>query len=387
MIYRTSNNMMLSRASSGKLFAPITTYSTTHRARSAGVATLTFSSHGMRVGDYVSIGSVGGTGYNAWVLITGVTLTTISYACPGSDEGTTADTAGRAYNYAFYKNISVNSSMSMEDVQYKIDLLTKRSPVQILNIWFADGTYNWTGPLRIRGRRNFGAVNLQGNTFASSGVLQTNQAVILNFSGPEGVLFEDCSVGVVTKIKIIIASAAADGYGVRGTNCRLVYVGNSYIVGSSTNYGAGFSVDNSFGQGYYTYFSNTRYAVHARRSSFVLTQYCGTSGTSVGTAWRSDDASWISGGHTTYMTGYSTRDTYGTYNPPWLPNTYYALGTFVSRRLPAGVKFECTRAGTSGSSEPTWPTVGNTANDPDGSGVQWTGRTDNTVGRNSIGAW
>lgn len=62
------------------------------------MATLTLSgTHGWAIGDIVEIVSVGGTGYNGVAEITAVTSNTISYASIGTNEGSTADTAGTVY--------------------------------------------------------------------------------------------------------------------------------------------------------------------------------------------------------------------------------------------------------------------------------------------------
>ncbi len=58
----------------------------------------------------------------------------------------------------------------------------------------------------------------------------------------------------------------------------------------------------------------------------------------------------------------------------WQASTAYSTGATVVGTTPVyGVYYECTRAGTSDATEPTWPTVdGSLVDDPDGSGVQWT---------------
>lgn len=70
---------------------------TTFRARADGVATLTTAAtHGLSVGDAINVLTVGGTGYNGRVVVLSVpTSTTFTYASPGDDESSTADTAGR----------------------------------------------------------------------------------------------------------------------------------------------------------------------------------------------------------------------------------------------------------------------------------------------------
>jgi lysophospholipase L1-like esterase len=69
---------------------------TTFRARTTNVATLTTASaHNYAVGNVVTVASVGGTGYNGVVTVTGIpTGTTFTFASTGTDEGTTADGAG-----------------------------------------------------------------------------------------------------------------------------------------------------------------------------------------------------------------------------------------------------------------------------------------------------
>lgn len=71
--------------------------STTFRARDTNVALLTVGTHTLLEGDIVSVSGVGGTGYNGTVTLTAVAATTVSYASPGDDEVSIADTDGRVY--------------------------------------------------------------------------------------------------------------------------------------------------------------------------------------------------------------------------------------------------------------------------------------------------
>lgn len=71
--------------------------STTFRARTTDVALLTVGTHTLLEGDIVSVSGVGGTGYNGTVTLTAVDATTVSYASPGDDEVSIADTDGRVY--------------------------------------------------------------------------------------------------------------------------------------------------------------------------------------------------------------------------------------------------------------------------------------------------
>ena len=60
------------------------------------------------------------------------------------------------------------------------------------------------------------------------------------------------------------------------------------------------------------------------------------------------------------------------YPPAWAASTAYVLGDFVEPTTHNGYKYECTTAGTSGSSEPSWPTTpGDTVTDGT---VTWTCR-------------
>lgn len=69
---------------------------TATRARADGIATITTgASHGFAVGDEVVLSDVGGTGYNGTVIVLTVpSATSFTYASPGDDENSTADTDG-----------------------------------------------------------------------------------------------------------------------------------------------------------------------------------------------------------------------------------------------------------------------------------------------------
>jgi hypothetical protein len=77
-------------------------YSTTNRARTSNVATLTTSSpHGLAIGDVVEIEGITGataSAYNGIFVVTVVgSATTFSYSSTAVDEGTTSDTGGTVY--------------------------------------------------------------------------------------------------------------------------------------------------------------------------------------------------------------------------------------------------------------------------------------------------
>jgi len=74
----------------------VASVATSSRARATNVATLvTATDHGLLTGALVTITGLGGTGYNLGpVAITKVNATSFTYASPGGDEGTTADTGG-----------------------------------------------------------------------------------------------------------------------------------------------------------------------------------------------------------------------------------------------------------------------------------------------------
>lgn len=58
----------------------------------------------------------------------------------------------------------------------------------------------------------------------------------------------------------------------------------------------------------------------------------------------------------------------GTVLPQWLASSHYAVGSIVIPKHPNGVCYVATKTGTSGGSEPAWPTSSGTVND---SGVAW----------------
>jgi hypothetical protein len=74
----------------------ITWTKTANRARAANVSTITTASpHGLTTGDLVTVSKVGGSGYNAEdQSVTVVDATNFTYANTGSNESSTADTAG-----------------------------------------------------------------------------------------------------------------------------------------------------------------------------------------------------------------------------------------------------------------------------------------------------
>lgn len=59
----------------------------------------------------------------------------------------------------------------------------------------------------------------------------------------------------------------------------------------------------------------------------------------------------------------------------WTALTAYGLGDWIVPSTANAHHYECTRAGTTGADEPTWPTTnGNTVDDPDAGGAEWTCR-------------
>ena len=75
-------------------YNPTTTYSTTNRARTSNVTTLTIGSHGITAGMTVAVSGLGGTGFSGTFVVSSVGSTTISYANTGADVASTADTGG-----------------------------------------------------------------------------------------------------------------------------------------------------------------------------------------------------------------------------------------------------------------------------------------------------
>lgn len=60
----------------------------------------------------------------------------------------------------------------------------------------------------------------------------------------------------------------------------------------------------------------------------------------------------------------------------WAGTTAYILGDLIGPTTANGHYYLCSRVGTSGGTEPTFPTTDDqTVNDPDGSGAQWTCKT------------
>lgn len=105
---------------------------TTNRARTSNVATLTVASHTYEVGDVISVTLVGGTGYNTpRATITAKSGTTISYASTGSNEGTTADTAGRIDPKVIFKSTIDNGAFLSGNVANVFCVAAGTSPAVI----------------------------------------------------------------------------------------------------------------------------------------------------------------------------------------------------------------------------------------------------------------
>jgi|GEM_PF-5712825 len=109
---------------------------TATRARASNVATITTASpHGLVTGDLVTVSKVGAIAYNAEDLSVTVTgLTTFTYANTGTDEGSTADTAGFMVNQRLWLgqkimqrratslwHSSTNTPVMSSDVTYVFD--------------------------------------------------------------------------------------------------------------------------------------------------------------------------------------------------------------------------------------------------------------------------
>jgi hypothetical protein len=123
----------------GLLSLGFSTKTTTFRARTTNVATLTTSAaHGFVVGDTVVITGVGGTGYNATAVITVVgSTTTFSYANTGSNEGSTADTGGLINGVVDFRDS--NKSILIQDTRKVSSGFNK---IEISN---AGSRVDWTG--------------------------------------------------------------------------------------------------------------------------------------------------------------------------------------------------------------------------------------------------
>lgn len=64
----------------------------------------------------------------------------------------------------------------------------------------------------------------------------------------------------------------------------------------------------------------------------------------------------------------------------WVLATVYALGAVIKPTVDNGYYYVCSRAGTSGGTEPVFPVVvGQTVNDPDANGARWTCTGDGSI--------
>jgi len=134
-----------------------TTLVSVSRSRDSGnVATIVTSAHGLNTGAYVTVSSMGGTGYNLTnVQVTVLSSTSFSYFSLGAAEGVTADVAGRidiagttqarTYLYTWY------TAWGEESVPSPVSTTAFVKEGQTINLtalpasWPHGGTYQTTG--------------------------------------------------------------------------------------------------------------------------------------------------------------------------------------------------------------------------------------------------
>ena len=149
----------------GLMLLGLSTITTTNRARTTNVATLTTSgAHGFRVGDTLIMTGIGGVGYNATATVASIpTTTTFTYSNTGSDEGTTADTGGSINGVVDFRDS--NKTVFIQDTRKVYSAFNK---IEIRN---ASSRVDWTG---------IAFTCLSPSTTASKGALDVVDAADVN---------------------------------------------------------------------------------------------------------------------------------------------------------------------------------------------------------------
>jgi hypothetical protein len=152
---------------------------TASRARSSNVATIvTATAHGLFTGAIVTLAGLGGAGYNqSNVTITVVNATTFTYANTGSNESTTADTAGTVTQTG---TGSKTNRPSATDAGY-IDLgviegaSIQREPGDAIDVWQPNpGQFVLDDRIRVKGMMMVKAVTQEMTPFMVECLLRTN---------------------------------------------------------------------------------------------------------------------------------------------------------------------------------------------------------------------
>jgi hypothetical protein len=100
------------------------------------------------------------------------------------------------------RTVNLDSSMTVEEIQSKIDIIGKNIPAGVvITFQFADGTYNLTAPIVFFGFYGGGKINIYGNISESNNTnLHTSQRVHLDASGINcgGIVVSGCSVACIS---------------------------------------------------------------------------------------------------------------------------------------------------------------------------------------------
>ena len=126
--------------------------STTSRARTSNVSTIiTSSAHNLITGETVTISGLGGSDYNdSDVTVTVTDTVTFTYANTGSNEGTTADTAGNVYaNFTFPYSSNLHSEdlgkfVDQRDYAYAFSYFGMTNPIKSKKAITINGHFNGT---------------------------------------------------------------------------------------------------------------------------------------------------------------------------------------------------------------------------------------------------
>ena len=166
------------------------------------------------------------------------------------------------------RTINLDSSMSASDIQAKINEVGKYIPSGVtITFQFADGTYSLNNSLTFSGFYGGGKIYIQGNTSETNATsLHTTQQVFLDFSSQDchGIMIDTNSVDVVVRnLKIKVKTSNTHRYAVGAIRGSRIYIGYSYLLGSTNTYGILAHFYATFGYIRRTYVSNTWVGIHS----------------------------------------------------------------------------------------------------------------------------
>jgi hypothetical protein len=180
------------------------------------------------------------------------------------------------------QTLNFTNSQTATEIQAEIDALHKYIPQGVsITLQFADGTYNLSSSISVRGFYGEGQFNIRGNTSETAG-LHTNQAVHLNFNNSTwgiNVTNNSLSLVFIEYLRVTVQDGNTAINLQRQGHSRIRY---NYITCGGTTNGSNSAILAHQGnrvQAINNYFSNCYYGIRAYSTSMVNSQNNDDTGT------------------------------------------------------------------------------------------------------------